>query len=128
MHLETYSKPLLRISLSLVFLYFGYQQITAVDEWVGFVPDFALGFGVAAETLVMSNALLELVLGFFLLIGLYTRVVALVLALHLFGIALSIGFNPLGVRDLGLAFATLAIFLSGSDDYCLDRKFEKQHL
>ena len=125
MSLETYSRPLLRIALSIVFLYFGYQQITDAASWTGFVPDFATQFGLSALQLVSMNALLELVLGTFLLVGLFTRFSSLILALHLFGIAFSIGLNPLGIRDFGLACATIAIFLGGSDEFTLDYYFKK---
>jgi len=124
-NLSKYSKPLLRISLSLVFLYFGYQQITNPAAWTGFVPSYALILGLTAEKLVLINSLLELSLGTLLLIGLYTRLSSLILSLHLLAIAHSIGFNPLGIRDLGLALATLAIFLNGPDKFCLDNKLNK---
>ncbi len=119
--LEKFSKPVLRIAMSLVFLYFGFQQITSPIEWSGFVPNYALVFGIAAEKIVTINALLELSLGTSLLIGLFTKFSSLILSLHLFGIAFSLGFNALGVRDLGLAFATLVVFMNGTDKFCLDR-------
>mgnify|MGYP001569950896 CR=1 FL=1 len=124
-NLEKFAKPLLRIAMSLVFLYFGFQQITAPNEWTGFVPNFALSLGVSARGIVIANALLELIFGALLIAGLFTRIAALILSLHLFGIAFSLGFNDLGIRDFGLAFATLAVFLNGADFLCLDKKFGK---
>lgn len=124
--LERFSKATLRIVMSLVFLYFGYQQITSPLEWSGFVPDSALLFGISAMNIVITNALLELGLGTLLILGLFTRFSSLILSLHLFGIAFSIGFNPLGVRDFGLAFATLVVFMNGKDEFCLDRKWSKK--
>ena len=123
--LKRFSKPLIRIVMSMVFLYFGYQQITSPVEWSGFVPDFALSFGLSATSIVIMNSLLELSLGTLLLLGLFTRFSSVILALHLFGIAFSLGFSDLGVRDFGLAIATLTIFLNGADDFCLDRKFKR---
>lgn len=114
---------LLRIALSLVFFYFGYSQIAHPDFWVGFIPDFVLGFGLSANNFVVFNGMMELVLGLFLLLGIYTRFASLILSLHLFGIAGSIGFSPTGIRDFGLAFATLAVFLFGPDKWSLDRKW-----
>jgi uncharacterized membrane protein YphA (DoxX/SURF4 family) len=125
MNLERYSKPLLRIVLSLVFLYFGFQQISSPENWIGFVPSFFLSFGISAETFVLTNSIFELMFGTLLIMGLYTKIVSLILSLHLFGIAFSIGFNPLGVRDFGLAFATFVIFLNGVDEFCLEGKFGK---
>ncbi len=118
--LSTYAFPLLRIALSLVFLYFGFQQITAPDVWVDFVPSFLTSTIITAANIVMVNGVLELTLGTFLLMGLYTRISALILSLHLFGITTSIGFTPLGVRDFGLAAATLVLFLQNVHPYSID--------
>ena len=125
MNLDKYSKPTLRIVMSLIFLYFGYQQITSPESWTGFIPSAFLIFGLTANKLVIANSIIELCLGTLMLIGLYTRLSSFILALHLFGIAFSIGFNPLGIRDFGLAVATLIVFLNGVDKFCLDKKFSK---
>ena len=111
--------------MSLVFLYFGFNQFISPDEWAGFVPDSALVFGLSAKTLVLFNAVLELALGFILLLGIYVRFASLILSLHLVVIASSLGFNDLGVRDFGLAVATFVVFLNGEDQLCLHKKFRK---
>jgi len=66
-----------------------------------------------------------LTFGVLLLLGIYTRIVSFFLAIHLFVISFSLGFNDLGVRDFGLAIATLVVFFNGVDDFCLDKKFRK---
>lgn len=120
-----YGKALLRIALSIVFLYFGFKQIMSPLDWVGFVPEFAT-FLLSAKTIVIFNAILELCLGIFMILGLYTRFAALILSLHLLGIALSMINSPIGIRDLGLALATFSVFIFGPDKYCLDNKFKKK--
>jgi len=117
---------ILRVSLSLVFLYFSISQLSDPGSWSGFVPNAFVVSGISANNLVIANGFMELVLGLFLLTGLYVRFSSLILAIHLFGIAFSIGFSPLGVRDFGLAFATLALFFWGADKYTLDYKFSKK--
>ncbi|MEK6792490.1 MAG: DoxX family protein [Nanoarchaeota archaeon] len=117
---------ILRVSLALVFIYFGFQQVRDPSSWSTFVPDFLKVSGISGNNVVLLNGVLELVLGTFLIIGLYVRFSALILAIHLFGIAFSIGFTPLGVRDFGLAFATLALYFYGYDKYTLDYRFEKK--
>ena len=48
------------------------------------------------------------------------------MSLHVLGIAATIGFNDIGVRDFGLSIAALSIALHGSDRYCLENKlFDK---
>jgi len=126
MHSKELGNIILRVSLALVFLYFGFSQVRDPGSWSTFVPDFLKVSGISGNNVVIFNGILELVLGTFLIVGLYVRFSALILAVHLFGIAFSIGFSPLGVRDFGLAFATLALYFYGYDKYTLDYRFEKK--
>ncbi len=119
---EEFPKVLLRVCLSIVFLYFGVQQVLDASAWTGFVPEFATKFFLSANNIVVMNGVLELILGTFMIIGLYTRASALILSIHLFFIAISMGFVPTSVRDFGLSIATFIIFLNGPDKYCFDRK------
>jgi len=123
---EKLSAPILRISLSLVFLYFGFQQVYSPDNWISFVPEFVTGFGLSVNNIVMVNGIMELILGIFMLIGLYTRFASFILSVHLLGIAVSVGFVPTGVKDFGLALATFVVFLNGADKYTLDKKMIKK--
>jgi uncharacterized membrane protein YphA (DoxX/SURF4 family) len=126
MHSKEAAPSLLRISMSLVFFYFSFSQLKDPSTWAGYVPKFLIIGGISANNLVVINGFVELLFGLFLITGLYTRISSLILGLHLFGIALSIGFSPVGIRDFGLALATLTIFLFGPDRYTLDSKFEKK--
>lgn len=114
--------------MALVFLYFGFQQVYAPDNWTVFVPSFLTSVALTSANIVVFNGILELTLGTFLLIGLYTRFSALVLSLHLLGITLSIGFTPLGVRDFGLAAATFALFLLDDGLLSIDRLSAKRRV
>lgn len=124
--MKEYALPLLCISLGIVFLYFGFQQISNPDDWTGFIPDFLTGEKITANNIVIFNGIMELTLGIFLIIGLYVKFSSLILSIHLFIIALSIGFNPLGMRDFGLAAATLVIFLLSNKNYGVDAWFENR--
>ena len=117
-----YGKIILRLSISVVFLWFGLNQLFNFSDWVGFVPVFLTSI-LSAKILVMINGSLELILGLFMLSGLYLRFSSFILAIHLFFISLSLGYTALAVRDFGLAFATLAIFFLGPDDWCLDKRY-----
>lgn len=117
-------KIILRISLSLVFIWFGINQLSALSSWALLIPQWASTI-IPATTIVLLNALLELIFGVLLILGLYTRVSALVLSIHLFIILISMGYSPTSVRDFGLATATLAVFFLGPDKFCLDEKKKK---
>lgn len=120
------SRIILRFSLGLVFLYFGINQVINPDNWVGYIPGFLNGVIITANNLVMINGLMEIILGIFMILGLYLRFSSLALGIHLLFISFSLGFTPIGVRDFGLAMVTLVVFLDGIDKYCLDWKFNKK--
>jgi uncharacterized membrane protein YphA (DoxX/SURF4 family) len=117
-----HGKILLRISLALLFLWFGVNQLYSPANWTGFVPE-QISSIISAGTIVFLNGILEVILGLTLLVGIYTRLSALILALHLFPIALSMGYSAITIRDLGLALATLSIVFLGPDSLSLDSKF-----
>ena len=77
------SAPVLRIGLALVVLWFGFNQVFDAAGWVSFLPGFVFNLPIAAETFVLLNGILEVVLGGLLLIGLRTRLASGVLFLHL---------------------------------------------
>ncbi len=112
---------LLRWSMALVFLLFGISQVYVPTDWTGFVPEFVSRL-VSPGILVILNGSLEIIFGLLLLSGLYMRLSALVLGLHLAGIAFSMGYSPLAIRDMGLALATLSLALFEPDPLSLDGK------
>ena len=115
----------LRIGMSLVILWFGVEQLIDVTSWIGYLPEWTATLPISQSTLVYLNGSFEIIFGVFMLLGFYTRISALLLALHLFDIAYIVGYDAIGVRDFGLALSLFAIFLQGSDALCIDRSFSK---
>ncbi len=118
---SSYAPILLRFAIGLVYLWFGSSQLLDPLQWEAFVPSWALYGGITSHTLVYFNGIFEVIMALLLLLGIYTRIVASLLFVHLLTITLSIGFNAIGVRDFGLTFATLSIALYGDDKYSLTR-------
>lgn len=111
----------LRIGIAFVILWFGIQQFIDPTQWVGFIPDSIINMSpVGAITLVHLNGALEIVFGASLMLGLFTRISALILALHMADITYVVGYTSIGVRDFGLMVAVIAIFLNGADHTTLD--------
>lgn len=125
--MKKYAPAVLRIGMSAIILWFGYQQIAHTLEWTGYLPDWVNNLPVPATSIVYLNGLFEIASGFLLLFGLYTRIVALLLALHLFDITYVVGYTAVGMRDLGLSIATLSVFLYGGDVLSLDRFFKNYY-
>ena len=117
--LYRFAPVVLRLSMAAVFVWFGASQLADASAWIAVVPSWATAFGISAETLVRLNGMFEVMASVLLSIGIFTRPVAFLLSLHLFVIASGFGFSPTGVRDYGLALATLSVALSGGDMWAL---------
>lgn len=121
-NLKSYAPNILRIGMSLVILWFGSQQLMHPSMWTGFLPGWVSSLPLTPITFIYLNGWLEIITGILLLIGLFTRVVGIILALHLLGIVFSVGYTATSVRDFGLTIALVSIFLNGEDAWSLDRK------
>jgi len=120
--MRSFAPVLLRIGMSLIFIWFGISQITSQTNWVDYVPSaITIAFNVSAATLVMANGIFEILFGSALLLGFFTRWTAFFLALHMFDIVYIVGFDATGVRDFGIAIGTATVWLFGSDWFSLDR-------
>lgn len=114
-----YAPAVVRVGISLVFLWFGSSQLGNPEAWTGLLPDWTNILPFEPATLIQMNGIFEVVFGSLLLLGIYVRPVALLLALHMFNIVFTVGYNSIGVRDFGLAMATTAVFLYGADRFSL---------
>ena len=103
---------ILRLGLAVVFLWFGFSQLTDGINWVSWVPEWAVNlFHLPPAMIVLANGLFEVVSGALLALNIWTRWVTLLLALHLLIITMEIGATAIGVRDLGLTISTFALAL-----------------
>lgn len=133
-----YAPSLLRIAVALVFLWFGINQLIFPDNFIGYLPSWTFqdqaGMGHMMYTgisrigflppqLLFINGMFEVVFGLLLICGIFTRMSALLLGVHLLGITFLLGYNEIAVRDFGLALATLSVFLAGPDGLCWDKKY-----
>jgi uncharacterized membrane protein YphA (DoxX/SURF4 family) len=105
---------ILRLGLAFVFLYFGISQILDQSKWIYFVPDRFFIFyinEVLKSKLVFINGIFDLIISLSLISGIFIRIFSILGFIHLLSITIfSLGFEPSGMRDLGLAFAMLSLF------------------
>ena len=105
---------ILRFGLSIVFLYFGISQILDQSKWIYLVPDKFFNFyinEVLKSKLVFVNGIFDVIIALSLLSGIFLKIFSILGFIHLVSITIfSLGFTPSGIRDLGLAFAVLALF------------------
>lgn len=103
---------ILRLSVSFIFLYFGFSQLLDSLSFVGMVPVwFNNIIPIPPAMVVMFNGIFEIILGSLLAMNLFTRLVSLILALHLLPIVYEFGFTQIGMRDLCIALSSFSIFL-----------------
>ncbi len=119
---KDYAPVIVRLSVAFLFLWFGLTQIFDPDYLLGYLPQWAYDMPIEPKQIVFINGVSETILGVVLGLGLFTRIVSLILGLHLFSIAFAVGYNDVGVRDLALGFATLSIFIHGNDKLCLGKR------
>lgn len=100
---------LLKIALSIVFLYASIGSLVSPQEWVGYLPTIATHF-VPAELLLKIVSAYELLIVAWLLSGKYTPYAAGAAALTLAGIiTANFSLFIITFRDIALIFAALAL-------------------
>jgi uncharacterized membrane protein YphA (DoxX/SURF4 family) len=120
-YLKFISPAVLRVGIALVIIWFGFQQLLHPQMWLSYVPLSVVSFfHLSANFLVHLNGAFEIVFGAAMLLGIRTRLSALLLALHMFDITYIVGYGAIGMRDLGLSFALLAIFMHGPSPFSFD--------
>lgn len=111
---------ILRLVFAFIFFYFGFAQLSNASMWTSYLPDWVGNLPISTTKFVLLNGWFEIVSAALLVLGAYVRPIALLLAIHLFGITYSIGIDPTGVRDIGLAGATFVISLIGAGPFSVD--------
>ena len=123
---KKYSTTIIRIGLALVLLWFGIDEIINPQNWFGYIPPWIASImPLNLETFILLNGIFEIIIGILLLIGLYTRIIAFIAALHLLTITVAVGYNEIGVRDFGLTMMAISLVFSGAGVLSLDNKKEK---
>lgn len=122
--LEKYSMPIVRIWMSFVFLWFGMSQVMSPEDFMGYLPDEIL-LSDYAELAVLLNGIFEIIWWALLILGIFIRPLALIFTIHLFLIILTLGYNDIAIRDIGLMFATFALFFNGWDIWSLEKYYKK---
>jgi uncharacterized membrane protein YphA (DoxX/SURF4 family) len=122
MKLENYSKEILRIGTTLVYLWFGFFQLINPSSWIGYLPSWVYSLGVETIYFIYLNGIIEVALGLFLLIGFKVRISALLLTIHMSLIMIHLGYNDILIRDFGILIATFVVYLNGKDKLCLENR------
>jgi len=116
------ARILTRITISVVVLWFGINQLINPEAFLSYLPNNLLALDYATQ-LIIINGIIDITLGTLLIIGLKTRIIAYITSIHTFIISLSLEYNDIAMRDMGLALITCAIGMGGKDKWCIDNKW-----
>ena len=112
---------LIRVSIGLIFFWFGLDKLIHPLLWLGWIPKTIINLiPFSGNTFIYILGVVELVLGVLLIVGFLVRIVALFTALNLIGVIVSIGFNDIAVRDFGLLIMAVSLAISKNHIYSID--------
>lgn len=101
---------ILRVGLAITFLWIGILIFKQPEAWGGYLQLWAAGLlPVPIEQAMMGTAVLDIVIGIFLLVDSFVWLAALVGALHLIIVLAVSGITDITVRDVGILAATIAL-------------------
>ena len=109
MRLPPLSLLFLQLGLGITFTWIGVDIVRHPDLWIGYVPP-ELPLGIERALALKINGAADILLGIFLIIGIWRKPVATLAALHLLAILFFQGIDAVLIRDFGLLGATLALF------------------
>ena len=121
-----YAPLIVRLGAGIVFLLIGIDQMIHTSAWVGYLPNWFTNFLPSWQTpegFMYVNGIFDSSLGLLLLLGVFTRFIAVLATLHLTGVVITLGYNEVAIRDIGILLSALAVALFGSDRWCLERRW-----
>ena len=108
--MNVYGFHILRVGMAITFLWIGVLIFQSPEAWAGFIQPWALDLlPISPKAALMVTAILDIVIGGFLLIDMFTWLAALLGALHLASILIVSGIDAITVRDIGLLAAMVSL-------------------
>ena len=106
------SYHILRVGLSITFIWIGILILKNPEAWGGYLQPWAVGLlPVSITQALFSTAILDIIIGILFLIDWFTWVAGLLASLHLVVVLTVSGITDITVRDIGLLAATLVVMI-----------------
>lgn len=119
---------ILRIGLAVTFLWIGVLILRNPEAWGGYLQPWAAGLlPVPLAQAMMGTAILDIVIGAFLLINFLPWIATLVGSVHLIVILIVSGITDITVRDIGLLAGTLALMIDSPPPIIIRRIFRNNY-
>lgn len=121
-HMKKTAYHILRVAMGINFIWIGILIFKSPESWGGLIQPWAANLlPVPLEQAMRSTAVLDILIGFFLLIDVFTWLAATLAAIHLVIVLVTTGITTITVRDIGLLGGTLALIIGG-----LPEKYRKR--
>lgn len=119
---------ILRVGLAITFLWIGILIFKQPEAWTGYIAPWATRFlPMPVAQAMMGTAVLDVVIGFLLLIDTWVWLAALVGTIHLLIVLTVSGITDITVRDVGLLSGTIALLWDSWPRNLLKNKFIKKY-
>lgn len=103
---------ILRVGLAITFLWIGVLILKEPGAWAGYMAPWAVKLlPLPVEEMMRGTAILDILIGALLLLGVGVWVASLVAALHLAVVLVVSGITDITVRDIGLLTGSLALMI-----------------
>lgn len=103
---------ILRVGIAITFLWIGILVFQEPEAWGLYLQSWAVDIlPISLKQAMISAALLDILVGLFLLINVFTWVAAFLGAVHLIIVLITTGINGVTVRDIGLLAAIISIMV-----------------
>ena len=113
---------ILRIGLAVTFLWIGVLILRNPEAWGGYMRPWAAGLlPIPIAQAMMGTAILDIIIGIFLLINFLPWLASLVGAIHLAVILIVSGITDITVRDIGLWAGMLALMIDSPPQPITDK-------
>ena len=102
----------MRVGLAITFLWIGVLIFKNPEAWGGYLEPWAAGLlPIPLTQAMIGTAILDIVIGAFLLVDFLPWLAALVGVIHLMSVLAVSGITDITVRDIGLLAGTLALMI-----------------
>ena len=117
----------LRVGMAITFLWIGVLIFKNPDAWGGYLQPWAYGLlPVPLEQAMIGTAILDIVIGAFLLFDFLPWLAAFVGAVHLVIVLTVSGITDITVRDIGLLAGTIAVMIDSFPQWALNKIINKK--
>ncbi len=104
---------IVRVGMAITFLWIGVLIFREPEAWGGLIQPWAAGIlPVSLKEAMIGTAVLDFVIGFFLLVDKWTFIFSSLAVFHLMSVIAVVGIDAITVRDIGLAASAFALVLA----------------